>query len=200
MNISIKHLFNPSRIYLLKVNNRNSRARCGKCSKLTIKTPEHVIACQDGINQISFSYCNTSVASCQFFVLLSRMKLVVARLIMLLYEVWGFGSFNWVVDNDQGPSFIKTLSIEKVAALVLVYITEMQTLFASVIANLCFWNNFRKYLSSLSLITCISDCFQKKESRSLDLRTFVLAIKFVFLRFLLKMVQLTKSTKIYEVT
>ena len=27
-------------IYLLKVNDRNTRARCETCSKLTIKTPE----------------------------------------------------------------------------------------------------------------------------------------------------------------
>ena len=27
-------------IYLLKVNNRNTRTRCEICSKLTIKTPE----------------------------------------------------------------------------------------------------------------------------------------------------------------
>ena len=32
--------------------------------KVNSKTPEHVIARWDGINQISFSYCNTSVASC----------------------------------------------------------------------------------------------------------------------------------------
>ena len=31
---------NPAGIYLLKVNNRNTRARCEICSKLTIKTPE----------------------------------------------------------------------------------------------------------------------------------------------------------------
>ena len=30
----------PVGIYLLKVNNRNARARCEICSKLTIKTPE----------------------------------------------------------------------------------------------------------------------------------------------------------------
>ena len=30
----------PAGIFLLKVNNRNSRARCEICSKLTIKTPE----------------------------------------------------------------------------------------------------------------------------------------------------------------
>ena len=30
----------PSSIYLLKVNNRNTRTRCEICSKLTIKTPE----------------------------------------------------------------------------------------------------------------------------------------------------------------
>ena len=31
---------NPTGIYLLKVNNRNTRTRCEICSKLTIKTPE----------------------------------------------------------------------------------------------------------------------------------------------------------------
>ena len=31
---------NPAGIYLLKVNNRNTRTRCVICSKLTIKTPE----------------------------------------------------------------------------------------------------------------------------------------------------------------
>ena len=30
----------PSGIYLLKVNNKNTRARCEICSKLTIKIPE----------------------------------------------------------------------------------------------------------------------------------------------------------------
>ena len=30
----------PAGIYLLKVNNRNTRARSEICSKLTIKTPE----------------------------------------------------------------------------------------------------------------------------------------------------------------
>ena len=31
---------NPAGIYLLRVNNKNNRARCEICSKLTIKTPE----------------------------------------------------------------------------------------------------------------------------------------------------------------
>ena len=30
----------PAGIYLLKINNRNSRTRCEICSKLTIKTAE----------------------------------------------------------------------------------------------------------------------------------------------------------------
>ena len=30
----------PTKIHLLNVNNRNTRKRCGKCLKLTIKTPE----------------------------------------------------------------------------------------------------------------------------------------------------------------
>ena len=32
----------PMDIYMLKVNNRNTRTRCEICSKLTIKTPDGV--------------------------------------------------------------------------------------------------------------------------------------------------------------
>ena len=32
--------FNPAGIYLLKINNGNSRTRCEICSEFTIKTPE----------------------------------------------------------------------------------------------------------------------------------------------------------------
>ena len=35
-----EHKANPARIYLLKVNNRNTRTRCKIGSKLTIKIPE----------------------------------------------------------------------------------------------------------------------------------------------------------------
>ena len=35
---------NPVGIYLLKVNNRNTRTRCEICSKLTMKTPERRLA------------------------------------------------------------------------------------------------------------------------------------------------------------
>ena len=30
----------PIRQYMFKINNRNTNARCGTCSKLTIKTPD----------------------------------------------------------------------------------------------------------------------------------------------------------------
>ena len=33
-------IINPASIYFFKVNNKNTRKRCKKCSKLTIKTPE----------------------------------------------------------------------------------------------------------------------------------------------------------------
>ena len=35
-----KTIIYPAGIYLLKVNNRNTRTWCEICSKLTIKTPE----------------------------------------------------------------------------------------------------------------------------------------------------------------
>ena len=33
-------VLNPAGIYMLKVNNKNTRTRCEICSELTIKTPE----------------------------------------------------------------------------------------------------------------------------------------------------------------
>ena len=36
----IMYISFPAGIYLLKVNNRNTRTRCEICSKLTINTPE----------------------------------------------------------------------------------------------------------------------------------------------------------------
>ena len=41
----VKSNLNPAGIYLLKVNNRNTRTRCEICSKLTIKTPERSFWC-----------------------------------------------------------------------------------------------------------------------------------------------------------
>ena len=40
-NLLLKKLktIDPAGIYLLKVNNRNTRTRCEICTKLTIKTP-----------------------------------------------------------------------------------------------------------------------------------------------------------------
>ena len=43
-NIGISFKASPAGIYLLKVNNRNTRTRCEICSKLTIKTPERRLA------------------------------------------------------------------------------------------------------------------------------------------------------------
>ena len=42
---------NSAGIYLLKVNNRNTRTRCEICSQLTIKTPEnHLHLCVQKLN------------------------------------------------------------------------------------------------------------------------------------------------------
>ena len=54
-------------IYLLKVNNRNTRTRCEICSKLTIKTPERRHwrrSCVVIVNFEHFTpYCSVSVAN-----------------------------------------------------------------------------------------------------------------------------------------
>ena len=39
-SIKCKRATHGTNVYLLKINNRNSRTRCEICSKLTIKTPE----------------------------------------------------------------------------------------------------------------------------------------------------------------
>ena len=46
----------PVSIYLLKVNNRNTRARCEICSKLTIKTPEGHQLCRSGAFIVNFDH------------------------------------------------------------------------------------------------------------------------------------------------
>ena len=47
-------LFNPAGVYMLKVSNRNTRARCEICSKLTIKTPERCHRRRSGVFIINF--------------------------------------------------------------------------------------------------------------------------------------------------
>ena len=44
----------PAGIYLLKVNNRNTRTRCEICSKLTIKSPKRRQSDRSGIFNVNF--------------------------------------------------------------------------------------------------------------------------------------------------
>ena len=46
----------PAGIYLLKVNNRNTRIRCEICSKLTIKTPERRHWRSSGVFIVNFEH------------------------------------------------------------------------------------------------------------------------------------------------
>ena len=47
---------NPAGIYLLKVNNRNTRTRCEICSKLTIKIPERRLWHRSGTFIVNFEH------------------------------------------------------------------------------------------------------------------------------------------------
>ena len=51
-----KPLFLPAGIYLLKVNNRDTRARCEICSKLTIKTLEQPQWRRSGVFFVNFEH------------------------------------------------------------------------------------------------------------------------------------------------
>ena len=46
----------PAGIYLLKVNNRNTRTRCEICSNLTLKKPERRHWCRSGVFTVNFEY------------------------------------------------------------------------------------------------------------------------------------------------
>ena len=49
-------VFIPAGIYLLKVNNRNTRTRCEICSKLTINTPERRHWRRSGVFIVNFEH------------------------------------------------------------------------------------------------------------------------------------------------
>ena len=46
----------PARIYLLKVNSRNTRTRCQICSELTINTPERRQWRRSGVLIVNFEH------------------------------------------------------------------------------------------------------------------------------------------------
>ena len=46
----------PAGIYLLKINNRNTRARCETCSEFTIKTPERRQWPRSGVFIVNFEH------------------------------------------------------------------------------------------------------------------------------------------------
>ena len=56
----------PAEIYLLKLNNRNTRTRCEICSKLTIKTPERRHWGRSGVLIVNFEYISHLVSIVNF--------------------------------------------------------------------------------------------------------------------------------------
>ena len=57
LNMLMRYIFYyPAGIYLLEVNNRNTRTRCEICSKLTIKIPEQRQCRRSGIFIVNFEH------------------------------------------------------------------------------------------------------------------------------------------------
>ena len=52
----VKQCIRPTSIYLLKVENRNTKTRCAICLKLTIKTPEQHHWPRSGVFNINFEH------------------------------------------------------------------------------------------------------------------------------------------------
>ena len=65
----------PASIYLLKVNNRNTRTRCEICSKLTVKTPERCQWHHSDIFIVNFEHISHLVLV--FLLLTLNMQLLV---------------------------------------------------------------------------------------------------------------------------
>ena len=65
----------PAGIYLLKVNNRDTRTRCEICSKLTIKTPERRQWRRSGVFNFNLERISHLIL---VFLLLTRKMLLMA--------------------------------------------------------------------------------------------------------------------------
>ena len=73
LNWQFNSLPSPAGIYLLKVNNRNTRSRCEISSKLTITTPERHQWRRSGIFIVNFEHISPLVLV--FLLLILNMKL-----------------------------------------------------------------------------------------------------------------------------
>ena len=71
---------NPAGIYLLKVNNRNTRTRCEICSKITIKTPERRHWRRSGVFIVSFEHISHLVLL--FLLLTLNMQLPAGKYVL----------------------------------------------------------------------------------------------------------------------
>ena len=56
LSLGLPTSISPAGIYLIKVNNRNTRARCEVCSKLIIKTPERRQWRHSGVFIVNFEH------------------------------------------------------------------------------------------------------------------------------------------------
>ena len=75
----------PANIYLLKVNNRNTRKRCEICSELTIKSPERRQWRRSDVFIVNFEH----ISHLFLVFLLSVLNM------QMLAGVFIFGTFNW---------------------------------------------------------------------------------------------------------
>ena len=64
-----EEILNPAGMYLLKVSNRSTRARCEICSKLTIKIPERRQWRRSGIFIVNFEHISHLVPAFLLFTL-----------------------------------------------------------------------------------------------------------------------------------
>ena len=81
----------PLGIYLLKVINRSTRARCGICSKLTIKRPERHHWRRSGVFIINFEHISLLVL---VFLLLTGSRYMPAGYVYVHVYIWESGGLN----------------------------------------------------------------------------------------------------------
>ena len=80
----------PANIYLLKVNNRNTRKRCEICSKLTIKTPEQRQWRRSGVFNVNFEHIS------HFFLVF----------LLLTSNKYMLANYHWIIMSIYFPNSI----------------------------------------------------------------------------------------------
>ena len=142
----------PAGIYVLNVNNRNTRTRCEKCSKLTIKTPERSPWRQSDVFIVNFEHISHLV----LFFLWLTLNMPLTIFPKDLHHRCLTGSL--------------LLNLSPLRMLIKVFSFTTLSIYFSTATDFTFWNGaFEKKIflhsRNLALFKTIIACYQKLNCR-----------------------------------